>query len=164
MAFRTVLQMDSVIEKASNDEKTDINSVLPAEMLFLTFLQLSPEDLEVVQEVCRLWKKVGESACRELDRLELVKARREQSDLLCRRRLQDVRKATWDTFSTRKMEALLTGSLQKTPLTESLQKALLTESLQKTVAGGIYSGKRRFRITITPLILLSDNNLKITAL
>ena len=45
MAFRTVAQL----EKATNDEKTDINSVLPAEMLFLTFLYLSPQDLLPVQ-------------------------------------------------------------------------------------------------------------------
>ena len=45
MAFRTVAQLD----EATNDEKTDINSVLPAEMLFLTFLYLSPQDLVPVQ-------------------------------------------------------------------------------------------------------------------
>ena len=45
MAFSTVAQL----EKATNDKKTDINSVLPAEMLFLTFLYLSPQDLVNVQ-------------------------------------------------------------------------------------------------------------------
>ena len=55
MAFKTVLQMEGVLEKAPDDRKTDINGVLPAEMLLLTFLHLGPEDLEAVQEVCSLW-------------------------------------------------------------------------------------------------------------
>ena len=45
MAFRTVAQL----EKATNDKKTDINSVLPAEILFLTFLHISPQELVPVQ-------------------------------------------------------------------------------------------------------------------
>ena len=70
MSFKTVLQMEGVLEKAPDDRKTDINGVLPAEMLLLTFLHLSPGDLEAVQEVCRLWQRVAYSACRELDRLD----------------------------------------------------------------------------------------------
>ena len=127
-----------------------------------------------MQEVCRLWQRHILPAGSSTDwtgwswsRLGLdlnvniftlyKKARRKQSELLCRRRLEEVRKAEWKAWTSLDMDSI------------SRMEALLTESLNngkgKLQLVCILSKKSHIRKTLRTLLLVRQcREIRITEL